>query len=79
MQNRRRMIVPVVVIITILVVAGFFIVRDFVLPSFSSPSVTGVPTVVDDRIDALKTNQALTHIAQTATPAVATTLPTSGS
>ena len=80
MDNRRRLIVTVVVVlIPIILIAGFLILRDWVIPSFSAPAVTGVPTVVDPKIDSLKTNQALTHIASTAGPSGATATPAPGS
>ena len=80
MTNRRRFIaIVVVVMIPIMLVVGFFILRDWVLPTFASPSVTGVPTIVDTKMDSLKTNQAQTHIAQTATPSAATAAPSPGS
>lgn len=80
MQGRRRLIIiAIVVLIPLMLVAGFFLMRDWVLPTFSSPSVTGVPTVVDNKMDALKTNQAQTHIARTTAPSAATQSPSPGS
>ena len=80
MQNRRRLLlIAVVVLIPIILVATFFLMRDWILPTFSTPSVTGVPTVVDEKMDALKTNQAQTHTAKTAAPVGASATPSPGS
>lgn len=46
MKNRNRVLVAVITLVVV-VVAGFFIVRDWVVPTFAVPSVTGVPTVAN--------------------------------
>jgi len=46
MKNRNRVVFAALALVVI-VVAGFFIVRDWVVPTFASPSVTGVPTVAN--------------------------------